>query len=67
MNEETNYSRFLNKKVKVILTPPGGNVVTFYGDLIEEDQSSIIITNLRDGVLLISKKDISQIRQEVGV
>ncbi|MFH1916853.1 MAG: hypothetical protein ABIJ21_06345 [Nanoarchaeota archaeon] len=61
MNEPTNFGKFLNKPVKIILTPPGGNVISYYGELLEEDNTSLLLTNKRDGVLLIAKKDISQI------
>lgn len=61
ITESNNYKRFLNKKVRIILTPPSGATVSYTGDLLEEDDTSVILMNVRDGVLLLAKKDISQI------
>ena len=61
METKDNYTRFIQKNCKVILTFSNGNTIQYIGEVISTDEDSIILNDRKLGEILISKKDISQI------
>ena len=61
MNDVDSYELFLEKYIQVILTLPNGKVLFYKGILKKDNINSLILNDKKMGIVLLAKKDVSQI------